>query len=179
MLLGSSPAALVFEVTQDGKPHLAAGNGTSTLHFNLSHSAGLGLVGWSRECEIGVDIEQWRPMHDEAALVRRFFSPAENAAYEALPAAQRTAGFFNAWTRKEAYVKAVGRGLRLPLDSFDVSLGNGPESLLLRSSAHCDDGRVWSMAAPMHLPAVSLAVAVQCENLCIAPMCEIHDTQHG
>ena len=65
---------------EHGKPHLAGDHGNAPLQFNLSHSGDRGLVGWARGRRLGVDIELWRPLGDEAALVRRFFSPAENAA---------------------------------------------------------------------------------------------------
>lgn len=142
----------------------------SGLHFNLSHSAALGLIGWSWQREIGVDVEVWRQMNDAAALVRRYFSPAEIAAWEAVPPAQRSEAFFNIWTRKEAYVKAVGRGLALALDSFDVSIESGPAARLLRPSALVDDGRSWSLAAPVAEPGASLAVVLQAETLYVAPV---------
>jgi 4'-phosphopantetheinyl transferase len=126
-------------------------------------------VGWARGRELGVDIEVWRQTSDEAALVRRFFSPLEIAAYEALPAERRREGFFNCWTRKEAYVKAVGRGLGLALDSFDVALEGADGALLLRPSPLCADGRCWSLAAPRGRAGVSLAVVLEADNLMLLP----------
>jgi 4'-phosphopantetheinyl transferase len=140
------------------------------LEFNLSHSGELGLVGWAWHRAIGVDIEVWRPLRDEAAVVRRFFSPTEVAAYEALQPALRTRGFFQCWTRKEAYVKAVGRGLGLPLDSFDVALQDSSEQLLLRASAVQDDGRSWSMAAPAMDDGISAAVVLEGAPFLIRPL---------
>lgn len=159
-VLGMAPENLEFAAGPHGKPHLAGAAAGSGLHFNLSHSGDVGLVGWAQGRDIGVDVEVWRPMRDEAALVHRYFSTAEIAAYEALPAASRTEAFFNCWTRKEAYIKAVGRGLGLPLDSFDVSLDSGSGARLLRPSALCDDGRQWSLAAPLFAPRLSLAVVL-------------------
>jgi hypothetical protein len=142
---------------------------TPPAPFNLSHSGGMGLIGWARDRELGVDVERWRELRDEAALVRRFFSQAEIAAYEALPEAQRRAGFFRCWTRKEAYVKAVGRGLGLPLHSFDVNLEQGDGARLLRPSAHCVDGRCWSLAAPEAAEELSLAVVLEADAIAIRP----------
>ncbi|MET0280930.1 MAG: 4'-phosphopantetheinyl transferase superfamily protein [Steroidobacteraceae bacterium] len=163
--------ALRFAGGTHGKPELAAG-GADALQFNLSHSGGLGLVGWSRDRAIGVDIERWRDMHDELALVRRYFSPVEVAAYESLPTALRREGFFNAWTRKEAYVKAVGRGLTLPLASFDVSLESGPAARLLRAAVIDGDSRSWCLAAPTGLPDASIAVVLQADILKISSQVE-------
>lgn len=165
--LGMDPARIELTTGEHGKPRLAGSAARSGLHFNLSHSDAWGLVGWAQDRELGVDVERWRPMRDERALVHRFFSPHEIAAYEALAPAQRTAGFFNCWTRKEAYIKAVGRGLGLPLDSFDVSLDAAPAARLLRPSAHCEDGRRWSLAAPDALPGMSLAVVLESDALVV------------
>lgn len=162
-LLGIAPEAIAFTTGAHGKPLLDGVAAASGIFFNLSHSDNLGLVGWAQGREIGVDVERWREMRDEAALVRRYFSPAEVAAYEALPAAQRTEAFFNCWTRKEAYIKAIGRGLGLPLDSFDVSMESGDGARLLRPSGLSDDGRKWSLAAPMLAPELSLAVVLEAE----------------
>jgi len=133
----------------------------SGVRFNLSHSDGMGLVGWTWNRDIGVDVEVWRAMRDEAALVRRFFSSSEIAAWEALPAEQRQAAFFNLWTRKEAYIKALGRGLSLPLHSFDVSHEGGAGARLLRPSALAADGRPWALAAPEAGAGLSLAVVLE------------------
>lgn len=160
-LLQVAPQGIEFSTGEHGKPALAGEAAASGIHFNLSHSGGWGLIGWALQREIGVDVECWRTMRDEAALVRRFFSPAEIAAYESLPEESRSLGFFNCWTRKEAYIKAVGRGLGLPLDSFDVTLDSGPRAQLLRASTHNEDGRCWSLAAPEAPIEASLAVVLQ------------------
>jgi 4'-phosphopantetheinyl transferase len=169
-MLGIAPAELQFAAGTHGKPSLAAEFAASGLCFNLSHSDALGLLGWAWRREIGVDVEAWRQMNDEAALVRRYFSQAEITAWEAVSPAQRSEAFFNIWTRKEAYVKAVGRGLGLALDSFDVSLESGPAARLLRPSTLIDDGRSWSLASPNAGPGASLAVALQAETLYVAPV---------
>jgi len=172
-LLGIAPSQVEFSAGEHGKPRLAGIAAGSDLHFNLSHSGAVGLIGWARGREIGVDVEVWRPMSDEAALVRRYFSPAEITAYEALPAAQRTEGFFNCWTRKEAYIKAIGRGLGLPLDSFDVSIDSGPAARLLRPSGLFEDGRQWSLTAPVLASQLSLAVVLESRQVCaVDAMCK-------
>ena len=162
--LGTAPAALQFDAAEHGKPHLSGPQAESGLQFNLSHSGNRGLVGWTDGRHLGVDIELWRPLSDERALVRRYFSPAENDAYEALAPAGRTRGFFECWTRKEAYVKAVGRGLGLPLDSFDVAFGAGREPALLRASTHAGNARHYALAAPQVPDGVSIAVFLEGES---------------
>jgi len=167
--LAVAPDLLQFDSGEHGKPHLAGSEGRSGLQFNLSHSADHGLVGWAQGRHLGVDVELWRPLGDEEALVRRFFSPVENAAYAALPAAGRTQGFFECWTRKEAYIKAVGRGLGLPLDSFDVSFGAGREPALLRPSAQVPGDRSWALAAPPVGPGISVAVMLEGDACHVLP----------
>lgn len=166
--LGADPASLQFQSAEHGKPHLSGREAASGLQFNLSHSGDRGLVGWAVGRHVGVDIEVWRPLSDEAALVKRFFSAAENAAYEALAPAERTRGFFECWTRKEAYIKAVGRGLGLPLDSFDVSFGPGCEPALLRASAEAG-GNKWALAVPGLDPGTSAAVMLEGDTCHVLP----------
>jgi 4'-phosphopantetheinyl transferase len=87
--------------------------------------------------EIGVDVEHQKPMADLEQIAERFFSASERAALRQLPAHQKQEGFFNCWTRKEAYLKAVGQGLAARLDSFDVTLvpGEAPRMLTLEGDA--------------------------------------------
>lgn len=167
--LQRAPEALVFEAGTHGKPRLAGADAGSGLEFNLSHSGDHAMLGCAWRRELGVDIEQWRQMRDEAALVRRFFSPAEQAAYAALPAGRRSRGFFQCWTRKEAYVKAVGRGLGLPLDSFDVSLDDGEGARLLRCSPLGGKELPWCLSAPDVGEQVSAAVVLAAEHCALLP----------
>jgi 4'-phosphopantetheinyl transferase len=90
------------------------------LRFNLSSSDDTALlaVAWNRE--IGVDVEKIRAERDCMGIAERFFSPWEAAALRRLPDQQRVPAFYRCWTRKEAYVKATGEGMFLPLDSFAV-----------------------------------------------------------
>jgi 4'-phosphopantetheinyl transferase len=169
-LLGVAATAIEYTAGADGKPALAGGSSGAGLHFNLSHSGTLGLFGWSWHREIGVDVEVWRGMRDEEALVRRYFSDREVAAWEALAPGLRHEAFFNLWTRKEAYVKALGHGLGLPLHSFDVTHENGTGARLLRLSAIAGDTRPWSLAAPTAGPGASLAVVLQAETLTVSPV---------
>lgn len=167
--LHRAPEALDFEAGLHGKPRLAGADAGSGLEFNLSHSGDQALLGCAWRHELGVDIEQWREMRDEAALVQRYFSPAEQLAYAALPAARRSRGFFQCWTRKEAYVKAVGRGLGLPLDSFDVSLDDGAGARLLRCSALGGKDLPWSLSAPHVGARASAAVVIGAESCALVP----------
>ncbi|WP_158273984.1 4'-phosphopantetheinyl transferase family protein [Allosediminivita pacifica] len=103
----------------EGKPFL---HPEAAPAFNLSHSDGLGLLALTRDTPVGVDIERVRTSADLMSIAEGSFAPAEAAALAALPVSQRTETFFACWTRKEAIVKADGRGLAVDLGAFSVSL---------------------------------------------------------
>ena len=117
---GREPCRLRFAYGPHGKPRV---EGEPSLEFSGSHSAGLAAFAVARGAEVGVDVEQVRAEVEVDALARRFFAPAEVDALAALPETQRRRAFFAYWTAKEAFVKAVGRGLWYPLDAFVVSFG--------------------------------------------------------
>jgi 4'-phosphopantetheinyl transferase len=132
--LGADPAGLRFGYGPRGKPFLPD---ALNLGFNLSNSEDLALAGFLRDREIGVDVEYLKEMDDLESISTRFFSASEVAALARVPREQKKEAFFNCWTRKEAYLKAVGEGLAAPLNSFDVTLipGEPPRMLTLEGSA--------------------------------------------
>ena len=113
-----------------GKPHLVHPAGS--LQFNVAHSGDLVLLGFARGRGIGVDVEKFRPDFATTDVAERFFAPDEATFLAALPQSERVHGFFNCWTRKEAYIKARGMGLSLPLSSFSVAFGSREAPALLR-----------------------------------------------
>jgi 4'-phosphopantetheinyl transferase len=135
--LGTGPELIRFTYGPRGKPFLAAPFEDSGLFFNLSNSDELALVGLVRGVEIGVDVEYLKRMPDCEVIAERFFSESERKVLRELPAERKEEAFFNCWTRKEAYLKAVGEGLAAPLDSFDVTLapGDAPRMLTLKGDA--------------------------------------------
>ena len=136
-----NPGELRFKYNEHGKPYFADPN--CNLRFNLSHSGTLGACAFALDCEIGIDIEQIRAMPDLFAIARRFFGPDEFRDLESVAENEREAAFFNCWTRKEAYVKAIGGGLSVPLESFRVSLLEREPARLLRPQP-ADPGR-WTI----------------------------------
>ncbi len=120
--LQQAPAGLEFSYGQHGKPSLAGGNASSGLRFNLSHSSGLVVYAIARERNLGIDVEHVRPESAGEDIAQRYFSAREVNDLRTLPPEARVEGFFHCWTRKEAYLKATGMGLQIPLDSFSVSL---------------------------------------------------------
>ena len=125
-----------------GKPRLAE-PGLAT--FNVSHSGGMALFGFATGREIGVDVEGIRPLADMLDIAQRFFCPAETAELMSLPANQRERAFFHCWTRKEAYIKALGEGLSVPLDDFQVTLRPGEPARIIHLAGDVDAARTWRL----------------------------------
>jgi 4'-phosphopantetheinyl transferase len=121
--LGRAPSEIEFQENRYGRPEMAD-PGDRWLHFNVSHSGAWAVIAFGRDMEVGIDIEQHRSGVG-LDLARRFFSKTEVDELAALGAAVRDLGFFSCWTRKEAYVKALGTGMSTALDSFSVSLSPG------------------------------------------------------
>jgi 4'-phosphopantetheinyl transferase len=128
--LDVAPSLLRFAYGRHGKPALDDTLGKGNVSFNLSHSNGIALYAFTRDGEIGVDIEQVHASDDLESLAARFFSPTEYQALAALPDTKKQEAFFSLWTCKEAYVKARGQGLALDLDQFTVSVTPGQAKLL-------------------------------------------------
>ncbi len=116
-----------FKYNKYGKPALA----DSALHFNVSHSHEMGLLIFDQKYEAGVDIEWKRKDFGGLKIAERFFSSDEINELRSLPSNQQQQGFFNCWSRKEAYIKAVGKGLSIPLARFSVSLSPQKKAVLL------------------------------------------------
>lgn len=123
--LGKKPHGLRFEYSSHGKPELASEPGYDTLSFNLSHSGAYALYAVTRGRKIGIDIEQVRDEVTVEQIARRFFSGDEISWLEKIPKEKRTEVFFQYWTRKEAFLKAMGEGFSFPMEQCDVSLING------------------------------------------------------
>lgn len=115
-----SPQAWCLADGATGKPELSSAH-ESSLTFNLSHTAGFAVCAIGHHRQVGIDVERIREMEDAPAIARRFFSPDEADAIDRLHGRDRMARFFELWTLKEAYVKGLGRGLTVPLDSFAFS----------------------------------------------------------
>ncbi len=148
--LDCDPAGVAFVHNAYGKPAIAQ----SDLRFNLSHSYGMALYAFCRSADVGCDIERRDPKFAAEQIPERFFSPDEVRALRSLPVNEQTEAFFNCWTRKEAYIKAVGRGLSIALDSFNVSLVPGEAAALLRG---CEGWSVQSFEPTLGFQAAVVA----------------------
>jgi 4'-phosphopantetheinyl transferase len=119
--LRTDPADLEFEIGEHGKPRLACGS----LHFNLSHSGDSLIIAVADFPNIGVDIETIKPRTSLESIASRCFSDREFERWQPLPAAEQTETFYRLWTKKEPFVKAVGRGIALGLEQCEVEPEQG------------------------------------------------------
>ena len=164
--LGTEANQVCFRYSSHGKPSLAAGSQRGgqrkpPLHFNLSHTSDLALVAIARGRRVGVDIESMRTDIAQDLIAARSFSPREQARLRALPIHLKAQGFFNCWTRKEAYIKARGEGLSLPLDQFDVSLAPGEPARLLHVEGNAEEASRWTLAELVPRPSYVATLVVE------------------
>jgi 4'-phosphopantetheinyl transferase len=159
--LGAAPESLQFVYKPHGKPALARCPGRRDLRFNVSHCGEVAAYAFAEGRAVGVDIEEIRELPDAEDIAMRFFSRRERAAYMRLPVRERPQGFFNCWTRKEAFIKALGSGLSCPLDSFDVSFAPGRPARILRVGRVAASRCGWTLRSFVPGPGLVGAVALQ------------------
>jgi len=160
MYLQQHPASVKIETAEFGKPVLAS-SADAWLCFNVTHSATQALVAIGRERRIGVDIEQVREELDHSALMQKYFAAEEQAELAQLPSPDRLRAFFDCWTRKEAYLKATGRGLLTPLDSFVVSTRSDAPNALISVEGDSLAAAGWTLHDVPVAPGYSAAVAAE------------------
>ncbi len=168
-------AKVEFIFGPQGKPALA--DSLCPLRFNASHSGSLAAYAFTSGCEIGVDLEQHRPLVDIENIARRFFSPDETAELLQVPDNERTVAFFNCWTRKEACIKAMGGGLSIPLDSFSVTLLPGAAPRVLSVEGSAEAAARWTLHefTPAHDYAGAVAYPCQPRPLLAQPRASIDE----
>jgi len=123
VLLGSysAYAPSKFSYGTHGKPRLAGVHGETDPRFNVSQSGNYILIALANQREVGIDIEYINELPDMEKIAERFFSVREHTLLSAVPAPEKSVVFFTYWTRKEAYIKATGDGMAMPLDQCDMS----------------------------------------------------------
>jgi 4'-phosphopantetheinyl transferase len=157
------PAAWMFEATAAGKPRITnRGAAGSDLTFSLSHTRGFVACAVARGMDVGVDIESIDRGADGQEIARRYFSAAEAARLDACPDAERAARFVELWTLKEAYVKAIGAGLSVPLDGFSFACDEAGH-ITLEEPAR-ERGKCFTFALMTPSPRTRLAVAIRSES---------------
>jgi len=154
-----APNQLQFSVGPHGKPALATGFDASTLSFNVSHSRDVALYAISGGCDVGVDVEHVSADTDVDQMAERFFSPRELATFRLLPSEEKQYAFFTCWVRKEAYVKARGNGLAIPLDTFTVSFSPGEPAALLDVAGYPEEPAAWCLWELDVAPSCAAALA--------------------
>jgi 4'-phosphopantetheinyl transferase len=150
-----------FSYGAKGKPELSGSMEQNEIRFNLSHSSELALLAVTRGLTVGVDIEWVKSDFATDDIAERFFSVTEVQTLRSLPADQQAEAFFSCWTRKEAYIKALGEGLSVPLDSFSVAFTPGMAAALLHVKVDPHEVERWSMYNIVVRDGYKAAVVVQ------------------
>ncbi len=148
------PQLFVFTEGEHGKPFLK----DYTLQFNISHSNRMGLLAFDAALPLGVDVEWMRPDFGGLKIARRFFSETEVEELSALEGKEQIEGFFNGWSRKEAYIKALGLGLSLPLDKFSVSLSPAKDARIIETTHDPKAMERWQLLAIDAAPEYKAAI---------------------
>jgi len=141
--LGKTAQEIALGYNEYGKPYVK----NAALQFNVSHSGRFGLIAFDADWPVGVDIEKMRPDFGGMKIARHFFSAHEIGELSRLPIATQQSAFFNGWTRKEAYIKALGKGLVIPLHQFSVSLAPDKAALLLSTEHDPAQKMHWKLFA--------------------------------
>ena len=156
-----APEDIEFRYGPYGKPELQTGLSKDDLRFNVSHCEDIAIYGFACGRRIGIDIEMIRYLPDADDVAARCFSACELEEYRALAASEKQSGFFNCWTRKEAFVKAVGDGLGYCLGNFDVSLIPGEPAKILRVGTTAGKACGWQLIDIGILPGYSAALVIE------------------
>ncbi|MFZ0772535.1 MAG: 4'-phosphopantetheinyl transferase superfamily protein [Candidatus Sulfotelmatobacter sp.] len=159
--LTADPGDLSFSYSKNEKPSLGPAHADSGVTFNVSHSGGIALYAFTRQRDLGVDVERVRHDFDVEGIARRFFSAHEQRQLFDLPLAERVDAFFRCWTRKEAYIKATGDGLSLPLTQFDVSIGAGKTDALVSTRPDSSEAERWLLREAAAGPGYVAALCVR------------------
>ena len=154
--LNISPINIQFKYGARKKPALPP---PACLDFNMSHSGGLAVFAFTVGCEVGVDVERIRPLQDAQDIADRFFCSEEAAELMSLSADQRERGFYLCWTRKEAYIKAIGDGLYAPLDGFRVTLHPRQPARFMHIAHDTNAAEAWTLHDLQLAPNYAAALA--------------------
>jgi 4'-phosphopantetheinyl transferase len=158
-----SASDVSFRYSRFGKPEVSVFDGSLDLRFNLSHCDDMALIALTVGDDVGIDIERVRQMEDIDGLAEMCFSERELAAFAAAGKDEKAQAFFNCWTRKESFVKAVGEGLSFPLKQFDVTLRPGEPAGLQALQRSADRAGSWSIREVDLHPARGWVAAVAVE----------------
>ena len=157
-----SPESVAFEYDQHMKPYLTCSSSHERIHFNLTHSSDLALLAVTTVGPVGIDVERIEPLSNIDAVVSRFFSRAERDAFCSVTGdVDRLKAFYACWTRKEAYLKALGCGISKPTNAFDVTLLDNAEPEIVAIDGDTDAARDWLLFDLKVIPGYVAALAIQ------------------
>lgn len=171
--LDIGPAQVRLRYGPYGKPALLAPEGTG-MQFNVAHTGDLALYAIAGGRSVGIDVERVRPVPDVDALVARYFAPGERERFRALAPEERLRGFLAGWTRKEAYMKARGEGLAIPLNAFEVNLAPAAPARLIHDRRHPTAPAHWWLSDLDLGPEVVGAIAVARDAAPLPPARSLH-----
>ncbi len=140
--VAADPRGIRFDYGSKGKPALASASG---IQFNLADSGDMAAIAFTVDCQIGIDLEQIRQLPDLELIAERFFCSEEVTEIMSLSPAVRERAFFRGWTRMEAYIKATGEGLSLPLDSFRVTVQPDASARLIHLGGDREAAEAWTL----------------------------------
>lgn len=155
--LDQAPKDVQISYSKYSKPFLVQND----LQFNISHSQDTALFAFCMRAEIGVDLEEIRPISDAEGIAERFFAPTEFSRFRALDDGQKDEAFFACWTRKEAFIKAVGDGLSFPLGDFDVCFDPSQAARVNSIRGSEAEAASWSLFALQPATGYAAALAVK------------------
>lgn len=160
---GTTPGEAEIVADANGKPRLGGRCGQGRIRFNLSHSGDVWACAVALHREVGIDVEEVRPDRGGDRIAERTFSPVEIGALRALPEADRVFAFHRCWTRKEAFLKARGLAVTVPLDSFEVSLAPGEPPRILATRPDPAEASRWTLHDLDFTPGFAGALCVEGE----------------
>ncbi len=158
---GIPAANLQIRYGSHGKPALSGPAADHGVHFSLSHSGDLLLIGMARSGPVGVDVERIQPRRHAERIVRRYWTPREQDAFHAAPRDRKPQAFLDGWTRKEACAKAVGVGIWTGVERFEVALGPGEPPRLLSVDGDPDAASGWRLLHLLPMPGYVGALALR------------------
>jgi 4'-phosphopantetheinyl transferase len=152
---------ITFEYGSNGKPFLSEKFSQEKIRFNLSHSRDYALMAFARNREIGVDLEYIKEFADMYTVAKQVFSSKDNAVLQLLAETERMKAFYTFWTRKEAYLKAIGKGLSAALDTIDISSDSLDESIIVLSEGTTEGQNQWTIQDLNPLAGFAAAFAIE------------------
>ncbi|CAE6724039.1 4'-phosphopantetheinyl transferase family protein [Paraburkholderia aspalathi] len=166
--LGLSPREVALAYGSDGKPFCTSQPPGWRICFNLSHSENAAALAISSGFEVGIDVEQLRPIEESMPL--DVFSTRERAEFTALPDTERQNVFFESWARKEACLKALGTGFILPPAHFEFDLSIRGDTMPRFVGGEAEEATHWRICTLSSSPTCAGAVAARRTDWSIVEM---------